>query len=83
MNDRPYQHYSNLDNRDKEFFQRVVWIELMDHVVDNREEDRYPTNLLDKIDIELEYHLELENYEAAQLLKDILERFETEIIDFG
>jgi len=79
-----YQHddYFQLDDEQRDFLQRLLFFEYIEEleVMDFKLGRR--TCLAQLLRADMQYHIENESYETAQLYMDIARRFKKEIINF-
>ena len=80
LNEHP--DYFELDNEQRDFLQRLLFFEYIEELeVMEFKLGRKPI-LAILLKEDMQYHIEQESYETAQLYKDIAKRFKKEIINF-
>ena len=80
-----HQHddYFELDEEQRDFLQRLLFLDYLEALEEMKFKllGRRP-HLAYVIQADMQYHIENESYETAQLYMDIAKRFKKEIIDF-
>jgi hypothetical protein len=77
-----HNDYPQLDEDDKEFAKRLLFIDLIENVIKNRKTKKGPQLLGTIIDNDLQELKRIQNYEAACLYRDTRDHFKEDIILF-
>jgi len=76
------EEYLRLDNDLKEFTQRFLFLEYLEEWEQTRFKTKIKITLHQMLFVDLQLHIQDENYETAQLYKDVMERYKKDLPEF-
>lgn len=80
--DNSYRDYIKLSKKDKKELQHLVWFDFLDMYDDEMSVGNKHMTLKLLLNLDLEFFVKREEYEAAQLISDILKNYKIEIENF-
>ena len=76
------EEYLRLDNDLKEFTQRFLFLEYLEEWEQTNFKTNIKITLEQMLFVDLQLHIQDENYETAQLYKDVMERYKIDLPEF-
>tara|TARA_R110001632_G_scaffold191972_1_gene312779 strand:+ start:193 stop:447 length:255 start_codon:yes stop_codon:yes gene_type:complete len=76
------EEYLRLDIDLKEFTQRFLFLEYLEEWEQTRFKTNIKITLEQMLFVDLQLHIQDENYETAQLYKDVMERYKIDLPEF-